>query len=129
MVHTKHFSDLGFEVENYILYLDLVYTHLEANWSAFFSYRTNLYSAVSPNFLTPNRLAEIVHELTIEEVHRRTKLTPAIQVGYEATYYENQILLEVFILASGISVILGIPMNSKSATFNILRAIPLYQPS
>ena len=65
----------------------------------------------------------------MEEVHRGTKLTPAIQVGYEATYYEIQIVLEVSILAFGISVVLGISMNSISATFNILRAIPLYQPN
>ena len=137
VVHTKQFSNLVFKVENYNSYLDLVFTHLKAYRSAFVSYRTNLYSAVSslssgyvtPNFLTPNRLAEILHELTMEEVHRGTKLTPAIQVGYEATYYEVQIVLEVSILASGISVVLGIPMNSKSATFNILRAIPLYQPN
>ena len=65
----------------------------------------------------------------MEEVHRGTKLTPTIQVGYEATYYEVQIALEVSILASGISVVLGIPRNSKSATFIILLAIPLYQPN
>ena len=65
----------------------------------------------------------------MEEVHRGTKLTSAIQVGYEATYYEVQIVVEVSILASGIFVVLGVPMNSKSATFNILRAIPLYQPN
>ena len=117
--------------------MDLVFTHLKAYRSLFVSYRTNLFSAVSslssgyvtPNFLTPNRLPEIVHELTMEEVHRGTKLTPAIQVGYEATYYEVQIVLQVSILASGISVVLGIPMNSKSATFNILRAIPWYKPN
>ena len=65
----------------------------------------------------------------MEEVHRGTKLTPAIQVGYEATYDEVQFVLEVSILASGIPIVLGIHMNSKSATFNILRAIPLYQPN
>ena len=132
--HTKQFSNIVFKVENYTSYLDLGFTHLKAYRSAFVSYRTNLYSAVSSfssgyvtaNFLTPNRLAEIAHELTMEEVHRGTKLTPVIQVGYDATYYEVQIVLEVSMLASGISVVLGIPMNSKSATFNILRAIPLY---
>ena len=65
----------------------------------------------------------------MDEVHRGTKLTPAIQVSDESTYYGVQIVLEVSILASGISVVLGIPMNSKSATFNILRTIPLYQPN
>ena len=63
------------------------------------------------------------------EVDRGTNLTPAIQVVYEATFYEIQIVPEVFILASNISVLLGIPMNSKSATFINLRAIPLYQPN
>ena len=137
VVHTKQFSKLVFKVENYTSFLDLVYTYLKAHGSAFVFYRTNLYSAVSsftsgyvtPNFLTPNSLAEIVHELTMEEVHRGTKLTPSIQVGYEATYYEVQIVLEVSILAFGISVVLGIPMDSKSATSNTLRAIPLYQPN
>ena len=112
--------------------MGLVYTHIKAYRSAYVSYRTNLYSAVSslpsghvtPNFLTPNCLAEIVYELTMEEIDRGTK-----QVGYEAMYYEVQIVLEVSILASGISVVLGIPMNSKSTTFNILLAIPLYQPN
>ena len=137
VVLTKDFSNIVFVVENYTSYLDLVFTYLKTYRSAFVSYRTNLYPAVSvllsgyvtTNFLTPNHLAEIVHELTIKEVHRSTKLTPAIQVGYEATYYEVQILLEVSILASGISVVLGIPMNSKSATFKNFRAFPLYQPN
>ena len=63
----------------------------------------------------------------MEEILCGTKLTPAIQDGYEAWYYEVQIVLQVSILASGISVVLRIPMNSKSATFNLLRSIPLYQ--
>ena len=62
VVHTKQFSNLVFKVENYTSYLDLVFTHLKAYRSAFVSYRTNIYSAVSSlssacvtrNFLTPN---------------------------------------------------------------------------
>ena len=65
----------------------------------------------------------------MEAVQRGTKLTPTLQVAYEATYYEVQNVLEVSILASAVSVALGKLMNSKSATFNILRAIPLYQPN
>ena len=117
--------------------MDLVYTYLKAYRPGFVSYRSNLYSAVSslssgyvtPNFLRPNRLAEIVHEFTMGEVHRGTKPTLAIQVSYKATYCEVEFVLQVSILASGIFVVLGTPMNSKSATFNILRAIPLYQPN
>ena len=116
--------------------MDLVYTHLKDCRSAFVFYRTNLFSAVSslssgyvtPNFLTLNRLAEIVHELTKEEVHRSMKLTTAKQVGYEATYYEVQNVLEVSIFASGISCTRN---NNKINVchINILRAIPLYQPN
>ena len=87
VVHTKHFGNLVFKVKNYSSYLDLVYTHMKTYRSAFVSYKTNLYSAVSSlssgyvttKFLTPNRVAEIVHELTME-VHRSTKLTSAVQV-------------------------------------------------
>ena len=134
-VHAKHFDNLVFKVENYTSYLDLLHTHLKTCRSAFVSYRTNLFSAVSSlssgyvfqNFLTPTRLAGFLHELTMEEILCGTKLTPAIQVGYEATYYEVQIVYEVSMLHSGISVLLGKLMNSMSATFNLLRAIPLHQ--
>ena len=91
VVHAKYFSILVFKVENYTSYFDLIYTNLKTYRSAFFCYRTNLYSArsslssgyVSLNFLTPNSLAEIVQELTMIEVHRGTKLLPAIQVVNE----------------------------------------------
>ena len=137
VVHTIQFSNFDFEIQKHTSYLDLAYTHVKTYRSAFVSYRTNLNSAVpllstgyvTPNFLTPSPLNEIVHELTKEEVHRGTKLTPAIQVDYERSYYEVQIVLEVSILASGISVVFGIPMTPNSATFNIRRAIPQYQPN
>ena len=137
VVHTKHFRNLVLKVEKYTSDLDLVYSHPQAYQSAFVSHRTNLYSVVSsllpsyitPTFLTTNRLAENVHELTIEKINRGTKVTPAIQVGYEAKHYEAQIGLEVSIPASGTSAVLEIPMNTKSATLNILSAVPLYQPN
>ena len=137
VVHTENFSNIVCKVENYTSYLDHVHFHLKAYRSVFVSYGTNRYSAVSsflsgyftPDILTTNSVAEIVHELTVEEVHRSTKLKPAIQVSYGATYYELQFVLEVSILASGISVVPGIPMKSKSAAFNVLCAIPLDQPN
>ena len=94
-----------------------------------------MYSAVSsfssgffpPRFLTPDQLAAIVKDLTEEEIRRGTKLTPAIQVGFEATYYEVQLVPEVTVLQEGLSIVLDIPMNSKSSTFDIYRAIPLHQ--
>ena len=137
VLYTKHFSNVIFKVENHISYLDIVYTHLKAYGSAFVSYRANLYSAVSsltsgyvtPKFLTTNRLAEIVQELTVEKVHRGTKSRPAIQVGYGAMYSEVRIVLEVSILASGISVAPGLSMNSISSKISILRATPMYQPN
>ena len=57
------------------------------------------------------------------------KLSPAIRVGHEALYYEIYLVLESTFLSSGLSVVLGIPMNSKSSTFDIYLATPLYQPN
>ena len=52
-----------------------------------------------------------------------------MRVGHKAIYYEIQLVLEVTLLSSGLSVVLGIPMNSKSSTFDIYLATPLYQPN
>ena len=111
--------------------------HLKSYRASFVSFKTPMYSVVSPlssgfvpsNFLTPDQLAAVVEDLTAEEIRRGTKLTPAIQVGFEATYYEVQIVLEITVLQEGLSIVLGIPMNSKSTTFDIYRAIPLHQPN
>ena len=77
----------------------------------------------------PNQLATIVQELAAEELRKGSKLTPAIPSGFEAIYYELQIVLEVTMLPRGISFVLGIPMNSESATYNVFQAEPLYQPN
>ena len=133
----RNFELVVDKVHNYTSFLDLAYLHLKSFRASFVSYKTSMYSAVSslssgfvpPNFLTPDQLADIVKDLTAEEIRRGTKLTPAIQVGFEATYYEVQIVLEVTVLQEGLSIVLGIPMNSKSSTFDIYRAIPLHQPN
>ena len=96
-----------------------------------------MYSAVSslssgfvpPNFLTPDQLAATVEDLAAEAIRRGTKLTPAIQVAFEANYCEVQIVLDVTVLQEGLSIVLVIPMNSKSSTFDVYRAIPLHQPN
>ena len=49
--------------------------------------------------------------------------------GYEAIYYEINVVLEVTLLPRGISIVLGITMNSNSSTFDVYHAIPLYQPN
>ena len=84
---------------------------------------------VPPIFLTSDQLAAIVEDLTAKEIRRGRKLTPTIQVGFEATHYEVQIVLEVTVLQKSFSMVLGIPMNSKSSTFDVYRAIPLHQPN
>ena len=38
-------------------------------------------------------------------------------------------VLEVSLSTTGISVVLGVPMNSKSSTCNVYHATPLYQPN
>ena len=96
-----------------------------------------MYSAISSlssgfvplSFLTPDQLAAIVKDLTKEKIGRGTKLTSAIQVGFEATYYNIQIVPEDTVLQEGLSIVLGIPMTLKSATFDIYRAIPWHQPN
>ena len=70
-----------------------------------------------------------MQELAAEEFRKGSKLTPAIQSGFEANYYELQIVLEVTMLPKVIFFVLGIPMNSKSATYNNIQAEPLYQPN
>ena len=125
------------KVHNYTSYLDLAYMHFESYRGSFLSYKTSMYSAVSslssgfvpPNFLTTDQLASIVEDLTAEEMRRGTKLTPEIQVGFEVTYYEVQIVVEGTVLQDGLSIVLGIPMNSKSSTLDVYRAIPLHQPN
>ena len=42
-------------------------------------------------------------------------------------YYGIQLVLEVTLLSSGLSVVLGIPLNSKSSTFDFHLATALYQ--
>ena len=54
-------------------------------------------------------------------------MKPAIQSGFEAIFYELRIALEVTMLPKGISFVLGNQMNSKSATYNVSQAEPLFQ--
>ena len=70
-----------------------------------------------------------MQELGGEEFRKGGKLTAAIPSAFEAIYYEMQMALEVTMLPKGISFVLGIPMNSMSATYNVLQAETLYQPN
>ena len=125
------------KLQEYISYLNSLYTHVKSYRAAFYAYKIALFSTLSslaagyvtPQFLRPDQLASIVKELANDEFLRGTKLSPAIRVGHEAIYYEIQLVLEVTLLSSGLSVVLGIPMNSKSSTFGISLATPLYHLS
>ena len=68
-----------------------------------------------------------MQDLAAEKFRKISKLTPAIPSGLDAIYYEMQIVLEVTMLPKGISVVFGIPMSSKCATYNVFQAEPLYQ--
>ena len=83
----------------------------------------------TPHFLLPTQLATFVQELTAEEFRKGCKLTPDIPSGFNAIYYEVQTVLEVTMLPKSNSFVFGIPMFSKSATYNVFRAEPLYQPN
>ena len=125
------------EIRHTISHLGTLYTHIKSYQAAFYAYKINLFSTISslasgqitPQFLLPQEIADIVRTLSEEESYCGTKLTPAIQPGFEAVYYEIQLVLEVTLIPRGISVVLGVPMNSKSSTFNVYHATPLYQPN
>ena len=125
------------QLQEYISYLNSLYTHVKSYRAAFYAYKIALFSTLSslapgyvtPQFLLPDQLAFIVKEHANDEILSGTKLSPAIRVGHEAIYYEIHLVLEVTLLSSGLSVVLGIPMNSKSSTFDIYLATPLYQPN
>ena len=121
----------------YLSQIGTLYTHFKAFRAAFYAYRNNFFSKISslatghitPQFLLPTQLATIAQELAAEEFRKGSKLTPAIPSGFEAIYYELQIVLEVTMLPKGIFFVLGISMNSESATYNVFQAKPLYQPN
>ena len=123
--YSKHvFSE---EIRSYINHLDSLYTHVKSYRAAFYAYKIALFSTISslaagyvtPQFLLPAQLSQIVNELANDEILSGTKLSPAIRPGQEAIYYEIQLVLEVSLLSRGISVVLGIPMNSRSSSFNV----------
>ena len=111
--------------------------HLKSYRASFASFKISMYSTVSslsssfvaPSFFTPDQLAAFIEDVTAEGIQGGTKMTPAIQVGSEATYNEVQIVLEVSVLQEGLSIVLGMAMNSKSSTFDAYRAISLHQPN
>ena len=121
-------------MRNYVYQMGTLYTHLKAYSAAFFAYKISLFSTISslaggyimPQFLLPQQIAESVKKLADDEITRGTKLSPAIHPGFAAKYYEIQLVLEVTLIPHGLVVILGIPMNSKSSTFGIYHATPLY---
>ena len=120
----------------YLSQIRTLYTNFKAFLAAFYAFRNNFFSIIlslatgyiTPQFLLPNQLATIVQELAAEEFRKSSKLIPAIPSGFEAIYYELQFVLAVMMLPKGISFVLGIPMNSKSATYNVFHAEPFYQP-
>ena len=133
LIHSMSFLQ---QIRDYIDHLGTLNAHIKSCRAAFYANQIALYSTisslaagyVSPQFLLPSKLADIVNELAHDEILRGTKLSPAIHVGKEAIYYETQMVLEVSLLPEAISVVLGVLMNSKRP-FNVYRAIPLYQPN
>ena len=96
-------------IRNYVYQMGRLYTHLKAYRPAYFAYKFSLVSTISslaggyitPHFLLPQQLAEIVEDLADDEMTRGTKLSPAIRPGFEAIYYKIQL---VTLIARRISV-------------------------
>ena len=103
------------QLQEYISYLNALYTHVKSYRAAIYAYKEALFSTLSslaagyvtPQFLLPDELASIVKELANDEILRGTKLCPAIRVGHEAIFYEIQLVLEVTLLSSGLRLFLG----------------------
>ena len=101
----------------YLFQIGTLYTHFKTFRAAFYAYRNNFFlitsslatGHITPQFLLPTQLATIVQELAAEEFRKGSKLTPGVPS-------ELQVVLEVTMLPKGIFFVLGIPMNSKSAT-------------
>ena len=108
-VSIRHMQAIRF----YVYQMRTLCTHLEAYGSAFFAYKISLFSTISslaggyitPQFLLPQQIAEIVKELADDEVTRGTKLSPAIRPSFGAIFYELQFVLEVTLIPRGIFVI------------------------
>ena len=91
------------QLQEYISYLNSLYTHVKSYRAAFYAYKLALFSTllsiaagyVAPHFLLPDQIASIVKELANDEILRRTKLSPATRVGHEAIYYEIQLVLRL----------------------------------
>ena len=121
------------QLQEYISYINSLYTHVKSYRAAFYAYKIALFlifsslaaGYVTPQFLLPDQLTSIVKELANDETPPATKPSPAIRVGHEAIYYEIQLVLKVTLLFSGLSVVPGIPMNAKFSTFDIYLATPL----
>ena len=124
-------------IRNYVYQMGNLNTHLKSYRAAFYAYKKSLFSTISslaggyitPQFLLPKQIAKTVRDMSDDEVLRGTKISSAIRPGFEAIYYEIQIVLEVTLIPQGISAVLGIPMNTKSGMLNIYHATPLCQPN
>ena len=97
LAQTMSFSQ---QLQEYISYLNSLYTHVKSYRAAFYAYKIALFSTLSslaagyvtPQFLLPDQLASIVKELANDEFLRGRKLSPAIHAGHEAIYYEIQLV-------------------------------------
>ena len=122
------------QIRDYVHHLGTLYTHIKYYRAALrLQSCALLHNLVTCSWLrhpTFSTSFPIGHnsKLASDEIIRGTKLSPAIPARQEAIYYEIQMVLEVSLFSQGISVVLGIPMNSKKPS-NVFQATPLYQPN
>ena len=84
-----HFRFLQ-EIRNFISDLVTLYTHIKSCQAESYAYKINFFSTISslasdkitPLFLVPDAIGDIVKERCDGDVRRGTKLSPAIQPGY-----------------------------------------------
>ena len=85
-------------IRHFVSELGTLYTQIKSYQAAFYAYKINLFSTISSlagdqvtlHFFVPKAIADILKDFCNAEVHRGTKLSPAIQPVYEAVYYEKK---------------------------------------
>ena len=111
----------------YLLQIRTLYTEFKTFRAAFYAYRNSFFqqSHLLPrdishhNSYFPHSLSQSCKNWLLKNFGKVAKLTPGILSGFEAICYELQIVLEVTMLPKGVFFVHGIPMNTKSATYNI----------
>ena len=123
------------EIRYAISRLGTLYTHIKSYQAAFYAYKINLFSTILS--LASSQITPVLH--TSGKCWHCASIVRRRELSWYKTYPRHtawlrscllwiQLVLEVTLIPRGISVVLGVPKNSKSSTLNVYLVTPLYQP-